>query len=164
MVNKHRRKDCVVNIFGEGDPRYIDSLKEKISNHGINSEVVFHGNRSREDIISLYSQYDITIVPSVWEEPFGLVVIESMLCKTPVIGSKIGGIAEIIEDRVDGILVSPNDKVSLSDAIMELLEDEKLYKIIVDNAYKKVCEQYDIGKLAGKVLKVMENIRGIKNR
>jgi len=59
----------------------------------------------------------------VWAEPFGIVVIEAMAGGSPVVASNIGGIPEIVEDGVSGILVPPGDPDSLRRALADLLAD-----------------------------------------
>ena len=63
------------------------------------------------------------MLPSVWAEPFGLVVIEAMSGGTPVVASDIGGIPEIIQYGISGLLVSPGDTEALREALSALLAD-----------------------------------------
>jgi glycosyltransferase involved in cell wall biosynthesis len=63
------------------------------------------------------------LVPSLWQEPFGLVIAEAMARGLPVIASDVGGPAEIITHGVDGLLVSPGDEQALASAITYLLDD-----------------------------------------
>jgi len=65
-----------------------------------------------------YSDADVTVVPSKWEDPCPLVVMESMACGTPVIGSKVGGIPELIDDKKNGLLVTPGSVNELREAIL----------------------------------------------
>jgi alpha-maltose-1-phosphate synthase len=62
-------------------------------------------------------------VPSVWAEPFGIVVIEAMAAGCAVVASRSGGIPEIAEDGVSGVLVPPGDVIGLRGALAELLAD-----------------------------------------
>lgn len=66
------------------------------------------------------------VVPSVWPEPFGLVVVEAFACGTPVVASRIGGIPELVDEGVTGLLVPPGDVKALASAIRRCCEDEKL--------------------------------------
>jgi glycosyltransferase involved in cell wall biosynthesis len=66
------------------------------------------------------------VAPSVWPEPFGLVVIETFSSGRPVIASRIGGMAELVEDRVTGLLVPPGDATALRSAMASLLDDDRL--------------------------------------
>jgi starch synthase len=64
-----------------------------------------------------YSAADITAFPSVWQEPFGMVLIESMACGTPVVAFRVGGIPEIIQDGRNGILLDERSSGALREAI-----------------------------------------------
>jgi starch synthase len=74
----------------------------------------------QRDTWTYYPAGDVTVVPSL-TEPFGLVAIEAMACGKPVIASRVGGLQEIVVDRVTGLLVPPGDPIALAGAIRELL-------------------------------------------
>ena len=65
---------------------------------------------------------DLFVLPSV-AEAFGLVLAEAIYLGTPVVATQVGGIPEIVEDGVDGVLVSPADEQALADTIADLLND-----------------------------------------
>jgi glycosyltransferase involved in cell wall biosynthesis len=74
-------------------------------------------------VLEAWRRCAIGVVPSVWAEPFGIVVIEAMAAGRPVIASRSGGIAEIIEDGVSGVLVEPADAEALAAALRRLIDD-----------------------------------------
>ena len=76
------------------------------------------------------------IAPSVWPEPFGMVVIETLAAGRPVIASRIAGMAELVEDHVNGLLVPPGDADALRDAIVSLLGDDRLVTRLAGNAHR----------------------------
>jgi len=78
------------------------------------------------DIIDLYQSVDITIVPSIWSEQFGMVGPESLACGVPVIGSNVGGIPEWLKDNEHGILVPPRNSEQLAEKILFLLENKEM--------------------------------------
>lgn len=80
----------------------------------------------REDINKVYSASDIVVVPSTEPESFGLVAIEAMACGKPVIASAHGGLLDIVDDGVTGLLVKPADKGDLANAIIKLIRDQAL--------------------------------------
>lgn len=77
----------------------------------------------RMDSTVVVAAFDIAIVPSVFAEPFGMVVIEAMAAEAPVIASRTGGIPEIIQHNKNGVLVPPSDSEALSAAISDLIEN-----------------------------------------
>ena len=74
-------------------------------------------------VLAAWQRCAIGVVPSVWAEPFGIVVIEAMAAGAAVIASAIGGIPEIVEDGVSGVLVPPADEAALTAALQELMDD-----------------------------------------
>lgn len=95
-----------------------------------------------EEITQQYEKADICVVPSVWEEPFGISALEAMTLGKTVIASNLGGLKEIIRDHETGILFSPGDPIDLARKIDWLLNDENLRKTIGNNAQKFVRENY----------------------
>jgi glycosyltransferase involved in cell wall biosynthesis len=65
-------------------------------------------------------------VPSRWEEPFGLTALEAMRAGKPVLASQMGGLPEIVEDRVTGFLVQPLDTRGWAEAVLRLTHDDGL--------------------------------------
>lgn len=79
-----------------------------------------------EDIWSIWSICDIAVVPSTEPEPFGMVAIEAMLAKKPVIAANHGGLKEIVINNITGLLFSPGSTVDLADSIIKLYDKSEL--------------------------------------
>jgi len=77
----------------------------------------------RKDAMSILEASDLCVIPSVWHDAFPLSVLETMALGKPAIGTRVGGIPEMIEHGRTGLLVPPSDDVALSEAIQELLVD-----------------------------------------
>ncbi len=80
----------------------------------------------RSDIENIYRASDVIIMPSRWEEPFGLINIEAGAAKRPIIATRSGGIPEIIRDGENGYLVDKNDTIKLLQYTMALINDPQL--------------------------------------
>ena len=93
----------------------------------IKRKVRFHGHCEEDDLRQWYAGCDIFVAPSLYES-FGLISLEAMMFSKPVIACRTGGIPEVVEDGVTGILVAPGDPASLAQALIELLRDETLRK------------------------------------
>ena len=101
---------------------FLKALKKRASK--MKDTVVFTGYIDHHKTPYIYAAADVTVVPSIWGEPFGKVVVESMATGVPVIGSRRGAIPEIVEDGVNGILINnPKNTGRLADQILELLND-----------------------------------------
>jgi len=97
------------------------------------------------------------VVSSSYVESFGIILLEAMSLKKPIVASCSGGVSEIITDHVDGILVNPRDAKGLAKAILELLDDSQMTTSIGFNAFETVKKRYDTSKVASKFIEFMEN-------
>jgi glycosyltransferase involved in cell wall biosynthesis len=85
--------------------------------------VIFTGRR--DDIPAITAAFDVAVLPS-YREAQGLSILEAMAMSRPVVASNVGGIPEMIESGVNGLLVPPQDPPALADAIVRLLVDHPL--------------------------------------
>jgi glycosyltransferase involved in cell wall biosynthesis len=110
-----------------GDPTYLVEIRQIINliNNEKIHKVTCLGTVSKEELVEWFQRASVFVCPSL-SESFGIVNIEALACATPVIATRVGGIPDIIEEGVNGKLVPPNDALSLSIALNELLVDEKL--------------------------------------
>jgi len=96
-----------------GSPRdYYRELQERADRLGIGDAITWISHCA--DTPALFSAADVSVLPSVWSEPFGRVVIESMACETPAIASRTGGISEILTGEFAASLFEPGDAISLA--------------------------------------------------
>ena len=108
-----------------------------------------------EALWKLYSKANLLVIPSIWFEPFGKVSIEAFSFGTPVIGSAIGGIPEIVEDGYNGLLFKPGDVEDLSRTLKRALSDIELLKKLSENASKS-AQRYNLDSHMESILKVYE--------
>ncbi len=102
--------------------RYLGQLRRRARDLGLADRVIFQNEISPSELARLMGRARGLVLPS-YSEGFGRVLIEAMLCGTPVIGSRVGGIPEIIHDGEDGYLVPPGDPQQLAEAIAKLYTD-----------------------------------------
>ena len=139
---KHRDKSCLLIVGDctfEKDIEYLIYLKSLSKNI---SNVIYTGFRN--DVNYLMKGSDVIIHSSREPEPFGLVIVEGMISRKPVIATAQGGPLEIIEDKKDGLLYSPEDVDSLIILMNLLFEDQELREYISVNAYKKATKYFSI--------------------
>ena len=111
-------------LVGDGPER--EHLKNLIVELGLSCSVAMPGQLPRPELERLFQVAWVQVVPSRWEEPYGLVAAEAMMRGTAVVASNSGGLAEVVQDGKTGILVPPNDLDSLADALLRLLCDRGL--------------------------------------
>jgi glycosyltransferase involved in cell wall biosynthesis len=132
-----------LSIAGEGSER--NRLAMLTSELGIGDRVAFLG--LREDIREILAQHDMLLMPSIWKEAFGYVLIEAMAAGCPVIASAVGGIPEIVVDGREGLLVPPADVSALARAITQLWSSPQLRRTLVSNALQKVRERFSMSQI-----------------
>jgi glycosyltransferase involved in cell wall biosynthesis len=127
---------CARLLFVGDDPFDPDSEYVRRLRHAIEAMPELHGRVAflgyREDVEEVYVSLDVLAVPSR-EEPFGRVVVEAMACGCPVVASAVGGLAEVVQDRVNGLLFAPDDRAGLARCIVELGRDHALRESVVAN-------------------------------
>jgi glycosyltransferase involved in cell wall biosynthesis len=146
--------DARILIAGDGSERKnLEKLSESIEG---GQKIIFAGKR--KDMANIMKSIDIMVVPSVWEEPFGLVNVEAMYAGVPVIASNVGGIPEIIEDSKTGLLVPPGDEAAIANAVIKLLEDNDLKNRIIKNARERAENYFSSERMAKDMIKVYEDV------
>ena len=109
LLNK--KNNVILLIGGAGYEE--DNLRQLVENEKINNNVKFLGNLDEDSIVKYYNSADVFCLPSK-SEGLPNVIIESLLCGTPVVASSVGEIPHIIEDNINGFLVEPNSVESLT--------------------------------------------------
>jgi glycosyltransferase involved in cell wall biosynthesis len=140
-------------IVGEGPDE--KKLKEYSSSKKLDSKVVFTGYQ--KDITSIYKSLDLVILSSL-SEGMPNVALEGMLFGKPVIGTKVGGIPEVVIDQKTGILVPAADPDSLSKAMLELLNDENKMRTSSDNSRKYVLENFSLEKRVKSIVELYREL------
>lgn len=143
--------DVTFKIVGRGPQmERLHRLAEGLSN------IEFLGFRMGEELANLYRGAMAVLLPSRVHENFPLAILESMAAGKPVIASHVGGVPEIVDDRVNGLLVSPADLNGWVEAIMRLAYDEDLrlsmahaarstveYRFQLDDHYHRLMAMYE---------------------
>ncbi len=117
VVKKYPKTKFI--IAGEGSLR--DELEEKAKKLGLSDKIIFTG--WREDVPEVLSILDVLVMPSL-NEAVGMSIIEAQAEGVPVVATRVGGIPEVVKDRVTGLLVGPSDAGALAEAVNDLLSDK----------------------------------------
>ena len=114
-----------VDLVVAGDGPERERLERYAASRGLGGRVRFLGAASRADVLTLFRSADATVLSSAWENfPHG--VVESLAVGTPVLATRAGGVAEVVEDGRNGLLVEPGDTEALAAAIRRYVEDDDL--------------------------------------
>jgi glycosyltransferase involved in cell wall biosynthesis len=90
---------------------------------GLSSHVSWLGHLSQPEMERRFAGAWVQVVPSLWAEPFGMVAAEAMMRGTAVVATRAGGLVEIVQDEVTGLLVPPGDVEALAGALLRLVRD-----------------------------------------
>lgn len=132
------RIDFRLKIVGKGnDEGYVRKL---IKRHRLGDKIEIVG--WSDDVGRYYRQCDVVVVPSRWQEPFGLVGVEAMAHGKPVVGFNVGGIGEWLEDGVNGYLVPARDTKLFGARVAQLLENRRVCAELGANGADIVKEKF----------------------
>jgi glycosyltransferase involved in cell wall biosynthesis len=124
-------------IAGEGPEREL--LQTRAGELGIGDRVTFLGAQPRERIVELFHAADATILSSSWEN-FPHTVVEALAVGTPVLAMQAGGVAEVVHDGVNGLLVAAGDTAALGEAVRRYFADDELRERLRGAAAASVAE------------------------
>ena len=152
-----RRTDLLV--IGDGNLRR--ECEDFVRKRGL-KHVKFVGKVPLKDIPNFYAASDIVVFPSIWQEPFGRVVLEAMAAGKPVVASNVGGVVDLIINGENGYLVEPlNDKMWVKYLNM-LISDELLRERLGKNG-KKLSANFDTEVVTRKIIDVYRTLMGDSN-
>jgi glycosyltransferase involved in cell wall biosynthesis len=148
-------KNQVVYVGRDSYEKGIDILKSIESK--INGTVVYCTNVPWKEAMITLKASALLVVPSRMES-IPWTIKEAYYLKVPVVATRTGGIPEIVEDKVTGILIPPNDPTSLLNAINLVLDDKDLARKLVDNAYQYYINNLAYNKVLPKYIQFYENL------
>ena len=148
------RPDIRLVIVGEGKDRGL--LEELTNQLGLQANVIFMGTQPQDKVSELLRESRLFILPSV-EEGQGVVLVEALASGTPCIGSRVGGIPDVITPDV-GKVVDAGDVQGLSAAIKSFLIDNDLWETASSNARIRAETHYDWHSLAERMIEIYRTV------
>lgn len=143
----------VLWVVGDGTLKgRLERLAQDLS---LRERIIFLG--ARRNIVEILSQIDIFVLPSLWEG-LGLAALEAAAAGKPIVASRIGGIPEIIEHEVTGILVEPKNVKSLADGLERMLLGEVEAKEMGKRAREVVVQKFSVEKMVREYEKLYEEL------
>ena len=137
--------DARLVIAGKGGEQ--PKLEEQASRLGVREHVRFLGYVTGPALEAIYKVSTVLVCPSTYE-PFGIVPLEGMINRVPVVVSDTGGMAEIVEHERSGLKVSPGDAGALAHALRRLLDDSALARRLTDGGYERARTIYSWDRVA----------------
>jgi len=141
-----KNQDVLLLIAGDGEDLF--RLKKITNDNSISNSVIFLGALSRNETTKYYSNSDVFVSLSRLNETFGMVFIEAMALGVPVVGSNIGGIPEVINNKKNGITVNNLNFKEIENAILSILNNKQISNSLINNGYKSVKLKFNNLRMA----------------
>jgi glycosyltransferase involved in cell wall biosynthesis len=142
VLKRQGRTDFQISITGKG--AQSDNLKKIIADAGLEDQVVFTGFLPYSQVGRLHSIADCLVLPSVpiltWQEQFGMVLVESMSCRKPILAANSGSIPEIA--RGAALFHTPGNWRELATQMTTLMDDPDLYDKLAETGYRRALAEY----------------------
>jgi len=124
---------------------------------GVAEKTYFTGYVDEKTLKQLYRVANVCVFPSLYE-PFGIVALEAMAARSPVVVADTGGLSEVVEHDRTGVKVYPNNVESLAWGILRVLTDDSFANYLQANGARRVLEEYSWDQIAARTKKVYERI------
>jgi glycosyltransferase involved in cell wall biosynthesis len=138
-----------------GDGPLWDDMNRLRDALDLRAEVSFLGRR--DDVPELLHLADVFVLASNWEG-LPISIIEAMMCRRAIVATRVGGTPEAIRDRIDGLLVPPNDAPSLASALMEVLSDGNMRSRLGESARKRAYEEFTMDAMIKRLTGLYERV------
>ncbi|SEM43952.1 Glycosyltransferase involved in cell wall bisynthesis [bacterium A37T11] len=158
LIGEFKKLDGPVSLVlaGKGKEDYEHFLRQLAQD---DPRIQFAGYLPSADF---YRQIDLLVVPSLWQEPLGMVAIEGLANHLPVIASRMGGLTEIVKHGVNGILCDPEQPSSLGEAMRLLSSDARLYEQYALAARSSVAPMLSTKRMVKEYEQVIQKITSPK--
>lgn len=140
MIRQRFGEDAVPLLLVAGVGSLAEKLQAYVVERGLASRVRFLGYQRK--MFDLLNALDVLVLPSLSHEDFPIVILEAMSLAKPVIGTRVCGIPEQVEDRKTGLIVMPGDADALAEAIHKLAQSPQLRRSMGDAARRRFTELF----------------------
>jgi len=155
-VIKKTISDIILIVVGE-ENQYTDSMKRTIPKLRLNENVVFAGSLKNNELKAAYHAADICVSPSLCFETFGMINLEAMACKKPVVSSYFGGPSEVVVDEETGYFVNPYNIDLMAQKILDILSSPQKAKEFGEAGHKRVKNFFSLNRQVEETLKWYKN-------
>jgi glycosyltransferase involved in cell wall biosynthesis len=150
-----------LSIVGSGPEE--NHLKELVRAGGLEQSITFHGRISQEELTRQYSRCDAFVLPAIVDsrgdtEGLGVVIIEGMSYRRPVVASGVGGIVDLVIDEQTGLRVPEKDSPALARAIARVLTDTDLAQRLGNAGYEHVQQNYSWPAIIARLERVYSDL------
>ena len=165
-ILKDRNYSFVCDLVG-GETVEINAARfdNEVKLRGLMSQVVYHGKKYGKDKAAFFEQANIFVFPTFYyNETFGLVNLEAMEYKLPIVTTDEGGIPDVVKNGENGLIAKKKDAVSLADCMEKLLEDKDLREKMGEDGYRKFKSNFTLNVFEARIAEVLEYIIACEDR
>jgi glycosyltransferase involved in cell wall biosynthesis len=144
-----------VRILLVGEGPMEQSLRELGKNLGLGDSIIFAGHQ--ENVLDYLGAIDVFVLPSM-REGIPMALLEALALERPVVATRVGGIPEVVEDDVSGLLVSPGDFFSLSEGIRVLIEDRSKAISLGKAGRARIEQEFNAELMARRTLQMYQGL------
>ena len=158
LVHQQGLHNLMLHIVGDGDADYGEQLRDLVRRHNLHPYVQFRRAQPKAKMPQLYAGSDIFLFTSIWQEPFGRVLIEAMAAGAVVVGSPTGGAAEILVDGENALTFPPGDATALASQIKRLADDPALRRHLAVGGRQRALERFDTARMTAEIEAYLQGI------
>lgn len=147
-------------LAGKGSA--LPKCEQLIDDLGLRNRLTIHGYLPPDELRSQYQQAQIVVVPSAWQEPFGLVGVEAMRNERAVVAFAVGGIPDWLENGHNGILVPPADVDLLAAALDKLLADPQLCRVMGTRGRERADTKFSFAAYVDRIESFLRELAAMK--
>jgi L-malate glycosyltransferase len=145
-------------ILGEGELR--ETLERLVREYHLEKHVLLPGFRT--DVLGCLKSFDVFVMSSI-TEGLGTSLLDAMACSRPIIATGAGGIPEVVENGVTGILVPPRDHTAMADAIVALISDTTRRQALGDAGFTRVNGTFTVERMVAATAAVYARVAGTRH-
>ena len=145
LRDEHRQETLQLDIVGGTlQPAYLEQLRGMVRDYHLAQVVHFHDAVTRERLRSVYSDHDILIFPSIWDEPFGITLLEAMAPGMAVVGTATGGSGEILRGEINSLVFPPDNPAACAKQILRIFQSRTVFDKIRHAGRQDVEERFHL--------------------
>lgn len=164
LVQEYGFQNIELQIAGSGDQDYLTFLHYLVRRHHVAPYVTFLGQQTKEAMPTLYCEADIFLFTSVWQEPFGRVLIEAMAAGVAVVGSAVGGVTEILLENETALTYPPGNIERLAAQVARLIQNPALRQQLAAAGKQVAGTRFDIQRMATEIEGYLVQITQLADR
>lgn len=151
LVYERGIKNINLALVGSGGRDYVIYLRNLVIEAHLQGRVTFLGALPKQAMPELYQQFDVSLFTSIWQEPFGRVLVEAMASGLAVVGTATGGAGEILSEGENALVFTPGNAADMADKITLLLDKPDLRHRLIENGRRIAQDKFDIQRMIGEI-------------